>query len=127
MDQYSPNDHHLDISDLIRHAKGSIAAVRLAIKTHEEKYRSREALERRGEIAERLFRLHEGLCPARQAEDRLREILAEHERTHHGGLPAPQAEPLPYTSSTKDRFVAVLTKAVARAVELGIRLHREAS
>ncbi len=59
--------------------------------------------------------------------ERARQLLAEHERTYHGGLPAHQSETLPYTSSTKTQFVAVLTNAVARAVELGIRLHRQDS
>lgn len=58
-------------------------------------------------------------------EDRLREMLAEHERTYHAALPG-RATASPEGWSTVG-FVALISRAVARAVEVAIRVHRESS
>lgn len=58
-------------------------------------------------------------------EDRLREMLREHERTYHAALPGGVAAS-PEGWSTVG-FVALISRAVARAVEVAIRVHRESS
>ena len=58
-------------------------------------------------------------------EDRLREMLREHERTYHAALPGGVAA-FPEGWSTV-AFVALISRAVARAVEVAIRVHRESS